>query len=340
MITPDMVKACYRVLLGREAETEDVVKQKMMLPDLEALLRDFMVSPEYQHKLRRFIGSNIITNFDDAIGHIDDDIPAVQSPGKNSALKVDMGGLFVVVDPSEPEFGRHIARDATWEPHIVRTIRDNLSTGQVFVDVGANVGIMSFHAAQIVGPLGKVISFEPNEANARLFLLGLLANGFAQFVRLHRSALSDRCELFALEGGSNTSLVRPEAPARLVQSLRGDELLHNEPAIHFIKLDIEGHEPFAIRGLQETIRRHKPLMLCEFNPRCLKSHFGVAQEEFAHEIYELTDTVRVIEYDGNTHDISGAESLLDMWARRNRHAVQTGHLPDGVLHFDLLFRTS
>jgi hypothetical protein len=34
-----------------------------------------------------------------------------------------------------------------------------------------------------------------------------------------------------------------------VQSLRGDEVLANEQMIHFIKLDIEGHEPFAISRL-------------------------------------------------------------------------------------------
>lgn len=259
--------------------------------------------------------------------------------GTGSYELVDIGGVFAYVNTQEPEFGRHIANIKTWEPHIVETITSNLSPGQVFIDVGANVGIMSFKAAQVVGAEGKVIGFEPNEENSRCFLRGVLANGFQGFVRLYNFALSDRSDLFALEGISNTHLIRPEDGIRLTQSVRGDELLAAEQAVHFIKLDIEGHEPFAMKGLADTIRRHRPMILCEFNPRCLKDHIGIPPDDFADQIFELTREIRVLEYDGKATTLDDARALTKMWALKNEEAVQTGLLPDGMLHFDLLFRT-
>jgi FkbM family methyltransferase len=251
---------------------------------------------------------------------------------------VDMGGVLVAVDESEPEFGAHIAIEATWEPHIVGTIRANLSAGQVFVDVGANVGVMSFNAAQIVGTTGKVIAFEPNDDNVRLFLRGTIENAFESFVTVYRMALSDRNRVFALQGGSNASLTKPRTGSRLAQAVRGDEILAGEQDVHLIKLDIEGHEPFALRGLDHTLRRHTPLILCEYNPRCLIDNAGAPPEEFATQIFEMTRTVEVIEHDGRCGTVASAKELTRLWLSRNRDAVSAGFLPHGMLHFDLLFR--
>jgi FkbM family methyltransferase len=253
---------------------------------------------------------------------------------------VDMGGVVVAVDESEPEFGAHIAIEATWEPHIVGAIRANLSAGQVFVDVGANVGVMAFNAAQIVGKAGKVIAFEPNDENVRLFLRGTIENGFESFVTVYRVALSDRNMVFALQGGSNASLSRPQIGSRLAQAVRGDDILAAAEAVHLIKLDIEGHEPFALKGLEETLRRHAPLVLCEYNPRCLRDNAGIVPEEFAKQIFGLTRTTEVIEHDGKRSTVTSAKELTEMWLSKNHEAVISGFLPHGMLHFDLLFRAT
>jgi len=308
--TPDDVRAAYRLVLGRDADPQG-------LADYVRTVNEGAITT--RHLLTMFLSS-------------------AEFLANEVGEKVDIGGVFVVVNPLEPEFGQHIARDATWEPHIVETIRANLAPGAVFVDVGANVGIMSFSAAHVVGRQGKVIAFEPNEDNARMFLRGVFENGFHDFVRLHRFALSDRSDLFALQGISNTHLIKPSHQTWLTQSVRGDELLDREPAVHLMKIDIEGHEPFALKGLANTVRRHKPMILCEFNPRCLKDNAGLPAEDFARQIFALTRTVRVIEHDGKTRDVTTPQQLMALWSARNAEAVRTGLLPDGMLHFDLLFR--
>src|SRR4029077_20463405 len=104
------------------------------------------------------------------------------------------------------------------------------------------------------GPSGKVIAFEPNPTNVNCFLQGLVKNAFNS-VLLFPVALSDRSAVFSLAGASNSYLNGKGDPERLTQSIRGDDILSNEPRINVVKIDVEGHEPFVIKGVTGTLKR-------------------------------------------------------------------------------------
>lgn len=264
-----------------------------------------------------------------------------RSKARQRRAKVDIGGAVVVVDPEEPAFGAHVARHGHWEPHIAAVLARHLAPGAVFVDVGANVGVMAFRAARLVGPTGKVIAFEPDPANAVLFLQGVAANGFAQ-VRLFPLALSDAPAVFAMQGGSNGYLVAAGTTEVMAQAIPGDELLGGEPRVDLVKLDIEGHEPRALRGLARVLARHRPWVLCEFNPRCLRAHGGTRPADFAAQLFALAGPpgVTAIRHDGREAPIGSPAALLAFWEDCDREAVASGHLPPGMVHLDLLFRAA
>lgn len=254
-------------------------------------------------------------------------------------ITVDIGGAVVVVDPEEPCFGRSITEHGTWEEHLAMVLARNLRPGDVMVDIGANVGIMSFRAARLTQSIGRVIAFEPDPANAACFLRGVAANGFSH-VTLFPLALSDAPRLFGLHGGSNGYLTPAGASAVMIQTMRGDDLLAAEPRIDFIKLDIEGHEPQALAGLALTLARHRPMVLCEFNPRCLTDHIGAAPEAFASQLFELTSSIAAIEHDGTETICTSAPALIKHWMACDEKAIISGHLPSGMVHLDLLFRVA
>jgi len=247
------------------------------------------------------------------------------------------GGVVVVIDPEEPCFGRSISEHGTWEEHLAMVLARNLRPGDVMVDIGANVGIMSFRAARLTQSIGKVIAFEPDPANAACFLRGVSANRFSH-VTLFPIALSDAPRLFGLDGGSNGYLTPANVSSVVIQAMRGDDLLAAEPRIDFIKLDIEGHEPQALAGLALTLARHRPMVLCEFNPRCLSDHIGAAPESFASQLFELTSEVVAIEHDGTETVCTSAPALIKHWMTCDEKATISGHLPGGIVHLDLLFR--
>ncbi len=156
-----------------------------------------------------------------------------------------------------------------------------LRPGDTFIDVGANIGMLSMLAAHAVGRGGRVISFEPNPDVYERLLWHLSENGIKQVVP-NRAALGDRNTTLELKvpatgnTGAGTLGVLParhggrvgaayQVPVRI-----GDEVLKDLWAVPlFIKLDVEGYETAAIRGLAETIRRHLPAILLEANVEML-----------------------------------------------------------------------
>jgi FkbM family methyltransferase len=313
MLTREDISAAYRLLLGREADSQGMEHYLKWARD-ETIGRDELVDVFLSSTER-----------------------VVRMKSRSEATPVEVNGAFVYVDPVEPEFGRHIAANKTWEPHISSIISERLSPGQVFVDVGANVGVMAFAAARTVGPSGKVIAFEPNPDNARNFLLGVIKNRFEAFVRLYPIALAAETRVLAIEGSSNTFLVDKPDSVRVVQCVPGDDLLRNEERINFIKIDIEGYEPWALKGLARTLKIHRPQVLCEFNPRCLREHVGQEPRQFAEQLFTLTARIEVVEYNGSMSSVTSPEDLVGLWIQKNRDAVESGMLPEGLLHFDLLF---
>lgn len=308
-----VVSNAYRWILGRDVDSSGM--------------------EHYSERLR----SGALT--EDGLRRILIECPEFASARTNYSV-VDLGnGLKVVVDPNEPEFGRYIAADGVWEAHIVEAIRANLKAGESFVDIGANVGVMSFNAAQAVGPQGKVIGFEPNPRNISAFRRGILANGFGN-VLLYPFAVSDHREMIGVTSASNGKVIGDAVAtqaADVIQAVPVDELLADEARVDLVKMDIEGYEPQALRGLAQTLARHKPMILLEFNPLCLKEQ-NADPAAFADTIFQLTSVVQLVEHDYSRTDVRSAGDLMALWYERDEVATRTGQLPAGWVHFDLLFK--
>jgi FkbM family methyltransferase len=310
------VKAAYRFILGREADAGGLETYYGLINsgrmDYAGLRRVMLDSEEFANR-------------------------------EVSYRIVDMAhGLKVVVNPEDPDFGRSITHDGTWEAHIVDAIRSSLKAGDVFVDIGANVGIMSFNAADVVGAGGRVIGFEPNPRNVSAYRRGLAANGF-DHVTLFPFALSDHRHMITVTSASNGKVVGEATPtqaADVIQAVTLDEMLVHEPRVDFIKIDIEGWELPALRGAVETMRRLKPLVLCEFNPLCLKGQGRIDPQELADFIFSHTDAVELVEHDMSRTRATSAQALMDLWHERDAYHSGRGDLPAGWVHFDLLFRVS
>ncbi len=134
------------------------------------------------------------------------------------------------------------------------------------LDVGANIGN---HSLQFAKDFAKVISFEPHPRNHAL--LAINAQLAPNILPLNLGASSaagsvdivdDRMNLAASSIGRVAEVAGAKVRFDLV---RIDDVPEVQAAerITFIKLDIEGHEPEAIRGAAETIRRHRPLIVLE-----------------------------------------------------------------------------
>ena len=83
-------------------------------------------------------------------------------PGMQTALQMYVHG------PEDKHVSRKIREQGLWEPFETSLIVSRLNTGDVFVDVGANIGYFTLIAASLVGDQGQVYAFEPDPENYRL----------------------------------------------------------------------------------------------------------------------------------------------------------------------------
>ncbi|MCI0399014.1 MAG: FkbM family methyltransferase, partial [Chloroflexi bacterium] len=179
------------------------------------------------------------------------------------------------------------------------------------------------------------VNFSPTD-NLQLLYMGITKNGFDN-VRVMPFAASNRVEIFSLDGGtSNTYLVAPEDGKNYVQSVILDELLNDLPVINVVKIDIEGHEPYAIEGFRSLLGLHKPVVLLEFNPYYLSNFSVVSPQEFLRQIFGILEDVYVVEHSGTQSAFQSAEEVWQHWKNKNEEAVKANLLPDGLLHFEIL----
>lgn len=140
--------------------------------------------------------------------------------------------------------------------------------GDRFVDIGANIGMITLHAHSLIGSTGCIDCFEPNPECVERLRRHLQINGI-QNVAIHTCALSDEVgnlnlNLSSEHSGTATLTEVNEVKRTLpVRVCVGDELLMEGPRINVMKVDVEGYEMKVLSGLQQTLKTSKPMIITE-----------------------------------------------------------------------------
>ena len=187
------------------------------------------------------------------------------------------------------------------EGHVRTLFADSVHAGSVVVDVGAHLGWFSITAARRAGPEGRVIAYEPHPETFELLRKNLRDNGVAEVVDARRRGVGARAgrASFHLTEGGDTSSLYPASGARevIVDLVAGDAELDGIP-VDVIKLDVEGAELEALRGLERTLAAG-PRLFVECNPDALE-RAGSAPGELVAHLRQRGYEVSVIDEDRRT----------------------------------------
>jgi FkbM family methyltransferase len=158
------------------------------------------------------------------------------------------------------------------EPHTLQLFRDHLEPDRDVIDAGAYLGLYALVAARR-GTIRRVWAFEPDPRNFACLERNVEENSAE--VRCHPLATSDRNGKVSLKlaraGQSRTSvdLRRSEADAGQTRAVTLDDFLPEDAAPGVIKLDVEGHEVAALRGMRQLLEDHRPTLFVEHDPTSL-----------------------------------------------------------------------
>ena len=164
-----------------------------------------------------------------------------------------------------PQLHRRLAAVATnsvGERRVKPVITQVTRPGDCVWDVGAHVGTYTRQFLELVGPVGRVIAFEPIPENATL----LRSLGPEAQLTVVEAALADRDGMtsFNIRGKKNGGISHiGESPDGLnVRVVRGDSILEEGiPKPDVIKIDVEGFEGDVLNGLPSVLEGTRCLVI-------------------------------------------------------------------------------
>jgi FkbM family methyltransferase len=187
---------------------------------------------------------------------------------------------------------------------------DECKGARCVFDVGAHVGFVSLPMSQAIGSRGRVIAFEPAEANLNLLRRHLHLNSIDN-VEVVEALVGDtpgeHVAFFELaEPSGMNSLVVKKGSLTYRQSSRSAISIDgfcrdNGLAPDVMKIDVEGAELKVLRGATETLARHRPRLFLSVHPPELSL--------LGESVKEVEDLLASLHYEFFTEDGAQTQHL-------------------------------
>lgn len=280
-VDADTVRLAYRMILGRNPESEQVILDHLGFDSPEALGKVMVNSKEFR---ARYLQSQF---------------------AESKWVAVDVLDRYVMWVDLHDRYVSQGCLNNNWEPEETSFFSSRLRAGDTVLDIGANIGWFSLVAAKIIGTNGIVHAFEPRPITTKMLARTIAQNGLRQIIQVWEYALSDSSGELFLNWAANTDnpghsfVTRTDSQVGVVgeqvhvRTVRLDDLLP-DVAPDIIKIDVEGAEPMVFSGATNALRRKRPVILSELFPEQLMrvSRKTTAQyidqmEEFGYACYLL-----------------------------------------------------
>jgi len=270
-------------------------------------------SEAHNHQLEAHAASTF-TRLDriEHLGHIAARRTAVHAENGVVLVKAEVGYvlcsdsdhavLACLLETGELEFGTRVLIERFLKP------------GDVFVDVGAHLGLMSLAAARALRGEGQIFAFEPFPQTRNLLERSVWINGLTPMIQIGAEAVSNisgETTLFLGANSGHHSIFALDLPAGYppqqitVPTVTLDEALPSNQKVALIKIDAEGAEMRVIQGAR-SIDANNPDMayIVEFGPSHLK-RVGHSIEQWLAAFTDLGLTYKAISLEtGALEDIS------------------------------------
>jgi len=262
---------CYRLLLQRHPEFFDLdtFEAHTSIMNLQAVVKGFLDSEEF-HQRQDLARTGL------------PEVPVICETNLGFRLYFYLSDTFV---------GWGVARGA-YESPLTAAIQAAVRPGMVCCDLGANIGFFTLLMSKLAGSSGLVFAFEPFPKNFALLQKSIAENKIHN-IRAFPYAVHEKESVGRLFYTRATQseyvgmfVAEPSSPACTdafdgldIAKVRLDDIIPADCKVGCIKMDIEGSELYAVKGMSRILERDRPLVFFEFNPYCLKKVNGLDPNE-------------------------------------------------------------
>ena len=258
----------YRWLLGRPADKTGSIWLQLRLHGLSA------------EQMREQIRAVLTGSPEFARQH-----SSARADGRDRLAEAHIGGFdFLVV---RNDFTDAVGVQGTYEANVLGSLLDDAANADVVVDVGANIGLIAVPTAAAQRTGGKVYCLEISQLNVKVLLENARRNGLDNIIAFPIGA-SDRFESTPMQLHPSMTLNTLSAVA---DDLFGErtEVVQAQPLdtifadgrfgqVGIIKIDTDGYEYRVLRGAEQILRGHRPIIYLEYCPQLSMSVLGVPGE--------------------------------------------------------------
>jgi FkbM family methyltransferase len=206
-----------------------------------------------------------------------------------------------------------------WEPQTAEFLRRSIDPGDVIVEVGANIGVHTLLLADLVGPSGSVIAFEPTVYAQRKLAANIALNRRLQTRISVRPELVTNHELatpnLSIQSsfpvgerylvGERYAAGNPVGETVAARPMALDEL---SPArLDLLKIDVDGYDYKVLQGAARLLKSLKPIVLVELCEYTLRS-----QGDCIRDIFSLLSSLGYVAFYENGRPIESVEKVLEL----------------------------
>lgn len=180
-------------------------------------------------------------------------------------------------------------KNTLWEDKLCNLIVENMAENKEFIDIGANIGLISLGVNKIARESGKNIShihcFECDTSTFRMLVHNtVFLNG--DYIKLYPFAVADKSQLCLMsennynrgcnfiyntfDSVSSNNYNYPFIPSSnyyekkcYVPALPLDSIEYQFKDVGVIKIDVEEFEYFVLLGAENIIKKYKPIIFIE-----------------------------------------------------------------------------
>jgi len=193
-------------------------------------------------------------------------------------------GYHIWSDPNDLGGFRYYIHGINPREPISKLFLAILKPGDCVIDIGANVGYFTILGSMLTGPKGTVHAFEASPDTAEH--LKITTRNPNKNIKIHPVAVSDHrghiefsCGPSSRTGISSIrSLGSREAKRISVPCITLDEYFGDLQQVKLIKIDVEGAEMMALRGMKQLLERTHPYVILELTDKFLRDLGSCAEE--------------------------------------------------------------